>query len=154
MENDFQNEELIMTTLPKSKMMGDAAVDGLLAGLAAGVVMAVYLIVTGLMTGDGLSNILGRFAPGEPTTPLAGALSHLAVSAIYGALFGVFSMPLQNRVPIWAAGLVYGIVLFLVAQYTLLPGTGSSLLEVSPVHFGIAHLLYGGVLGWQVGRKR
>ena len=142
-----------MTTLPKSKTTGDAAVDGLLAGLLAGVVMAVYLLITGVVNGDGIGNILGRFAPGEATTPVAGALSHLAVAGIYGAVFGMLSMPLRKRVPAWAAGLVYGGVLFLIARYALLPGTGSSLLEVSVVHFGIGHLLYGGVLGWQTGRK-
>jgi hypothetical protein len=142
-----------MTTVPKSKTMGDAAVDGLLAGLAAGVVMAVYLLITGVVSGEGIGNILGRFAPGEPTTPIAGALSHLAVSAIYGAVFGIISMPLRKRVPAWVAGLVFGVVLFLIAQYALLPGTGSTLLEMSPLNFGIAHLMYGLVLGWQVGRK-
>ncbi len=142
-----------MATIPKSKSLGDAAVDGLLAGLWAGVVMAIYLLVTGVVGGDALGNILGRFAPGEPTTPVAGALSHLAVAAIYGAMFGVMANVLRKRVPIWAAGLVFGLGLFLIAQYALLPGTGSALLEVSPVHFGIAHGLYGGMLGWQVERR-
>lgn len=142
-----------MTTIPKSKTMGDAAVDGLLAGLAAGIAMAVYLLITGLLSGDNLANLLGRFAPGDPTTPVAGALSHLAVSAIYGALFGIFWMPLRKRVPALAMGLVYGVVLFLIAQYALLPGTGSSLLEMSPLNFAIAHLIYGLVLGWQVGKR-
>lgn len=141
-----------MTPLLKSKTTGDAAVDGLLAGLVAGVVMAGYLLITGVIGGDDLGLILGRFAPGGPTTPIAGALSHLAVAGIYGAVFGMLANVLRKRVPIWAAGLVFGLGLFLIAQYALLPGTGSALLEVSPVHFGIAHGLYGGILGWQVGR--
>lgn len=133
--------------------MGDAAVDGLLAGLGAGVVMAVYLLITGAITGEGIGSILGRFAPGEATTPVAGALSHLAVAGIYGAVFGMIALPLRKRVPAWAAGLVYGVALYLIARFALLPGTGSSLLELSPVHFGVAHVLYGGLLGWQVGRR-
>ena len=143
----------MMTQTKRNPKTGDAAVDGLLAGLGAGVVMAVYLLITGMLAGEAMGTIMGRFAPGGEATPLTGALSHLAVSAIYGAVFGVVTLPLRKRIPAWAAGLVFGMVLFLVAQYALLPGTGSSLLEMSPVHFGIAHLLYGGMLGWQVGRR-
>lgn len=142
-----------MTPLLKSKTTGDAAVDGLLAGLVAGVVMAGYLLITGVIGGDDLGLILGRFAPGGPTTPIAGALSHLAVAGIYGAVFGMLARFVPNRVPPWGAGVGYGLLLFVLAQYAFLPGTGSALLEVSPVHFGIAHLLYGGMLGMQVGRK-
>lgn len=143
----------MMTQTKKNSKTGDAAVDGLLAGLGAGVVMAVYLLITGMLGGETMGTTLGRFAPGGETTPLPGLLSHLAVSGIYGAVFGVIYLPLRKRVPAWVAGLVYAGVVFLVAQYVLLPGTGSSLLEISPVHFGLAHLLYGGVLGWQVGRR-
>lgn len=143
----------MVTQAKRDSRVGDAAVDGLLAGLGAGVVMAVYLLITGMLAGEAMGTIMGRFAPGGETTPLTGALSHLAVSAIYGAVFGVVTLPLRKRVPAWAAGLVFGMVLFLVARYALLPGTDSSLLEMPPVHFGIAHLLYGGVLGWQVGRR-
>lgn len=143
-----------MTTQTKrNTKTGDAAVDGLLAGLGAGVVMAVYLLIAGSLAGEALGTVMGRFAPTGEATALTGVLSHLAVSAIYGAVFGVLTLPLRKRVPAWLAGLVYASVLFLIAQYALLPGTGSSLLEVSPVHFGLAHLLYGGVLGWQIGRK-
>ena len=46
-----------MTTFPKSKTTGDAAVDGLLAGLVAGVVMAGYLLITGVVSGDDLGMI-------------------------------------------------------------------------------------------------
>ncbi|NUM47755.1 MAG: hypothetical protein HUU38_23870 [Anaerolineales bacterium] len=143
----------MMTETQQNSKIGDAAVDGLLAGLGAGVVMGVYLLVTGIFAGEAMGTILGRFAPGGEATPLTGVLSHLAVSAIYGAMFGVMANVLRKRVPIWAAGLVFGLGLFMIAQYALLPGTGSALLEVSPVHFGIAHGLYGGMLGWQVGRR-
>jgi hypothetical protein len=149
----FRDEEHTMTTIQKSRTVGDAAVDGLLAGMAAGVVMAVYLLVTGLIAGETFISILSRFSPGEPTTPLSGALAHLAVSAIYGALFGVIMMTLRQRVPAWATGMAYGVVLFLVARYALLPGTGSSLQEIFPLNFGVAHLIYGGVLAILIGRK-
>lgn len=143
----------MMTQTKKNSRTGDAAVDGLLAGLGSGVVMAVYLLITGILGGDAMGTIMGRFAPGGETTPVTGLLAHLAVSAIYGAVFGVVTLPLRKRIPVWVLGLVYGAALFLIARVALLPGTGSSLLEISPVHFGIAHLVYGGILGWQIGRK-
>lgn len=143
----------MMTQTKKNSKTGDAAVDGLLAGLGAGVLMAVYLLITGILAGNTMGTILGRFSPGGEATPLTGALAHMAVSAIYGAVFGVITLPLRKRVPMWGAGLVYGMVLFLIARFALLSETGSSLLEMSPLHFGIAHLLYGAVLGWQIGRK-
>ena len=42
---------------------GDAAVDGLLAGAAAGIAMAVYLVVAGLLAGEGPASVLARFDP-------------------------------------------------------------------------------------------
>lgn len=144
----------MMTQTKKNSRTGDAAVDGLLAGLGAGVVMAIYLLITGMIGGEAMGTIMGRFAPGRETAPLTGLLAHLAVSAIYGALFGVLSLPFRNRIPVWVMGLLFGLSLFLIAWYALLPGTGSSLLNISPANFGIAHLLYGGALGWQLNRKK
>ena len=42
---------------------GDAAVDGLLAGAAAGIAMAVYLVVAGLLAGEGPASVFARFDP-------------------------------------------------------------------------------------------
>ena len=84
--------------------------------------------------------------------PVTGALSHLAVSSIYGALFGVLSLPLGKRVPLWLAGVAYGLVLYVIARVAILPGTGSPLLEIPSLIFAAAHLFYGGVLGWLQGR--
>jgi len=142
-----------MINIKQNSNLGDAAVDGLLAGLGAGVAMVVYLMISGMVAGEGAGEVLGRFGPGILVTPLAGTLSHLAVSAIYGVFFGVIIHPLRNRFPGWLSGLVYGALLFLVAWFFLLPGSGSPLLELSPLRFGTAHLVYGIVLGWRVSKK-
>ncbi len=135
-----------MTTLPKSKTVGDRAVDGLLAGLAGGTAMAVYLILAGLLAGTGAGEVLSRFGP-QSVNPVQGALTHLAVSGIYGALFGTVAGSRDGRVPIWVRGSIYGIVLFLLAHYVLLPGSVTPLAEMPVNHFFMAHVVYGLALG-------
>ncbi len=130
---------------------GDAAVDGLLSGLGAGLVMAAYLVVVGLLRSEGPGVMLARFSAGAAISPWMGLLSHLAVSAMYGVVFGLLSRWILRRWSRtsagWIAGLLYGTLLFLVAELVILPGTGSPLSAIPPLHFAIAHLLYGLVLG-------
>ncbi len=133
--------------------IGDAAVDGLLAGLGAGVLMALVLALSGLFGGAGIAGTLALFTPFGSPGPLAGAISHLAVSAIYGAVFGVLYAPLRGRLPAWVAGSGYGVLLYLVARLALLPGTGSALIAIPPAIFLAAHLLYGLGLGFLISRK-
>jgi hypothetical protein len=120
---------------------GDAAVNGLLAGLAGGAAMLVFLVIAGLLQGDQILGTLGAFAPSGDGNPFMGALAHIAVSAIYGAVFGVLMPFLSSRIPFWIAGASYGLLLFLVAKYLLLPGAGSVLLSIGSLRFGIAHAL-------------
>ena len=107
----------------RRRTAGDAAVDGLLAGAAAGIAMAAYLVVTGLLAGEGPAVVLARFDPSGAgaASPLIGAVMHLAVSAVYGLLFGlIYRLIGRGRLAGRAAGaligLVYGLVLLLVAQ--------------------------------------
>ncbi len=137
---------------------GDAAVDGLLAGAGAGIAMAVYLVVIGLLTGEGPARMLARFDPAGSASPVAGALIHLAVSAVYGLLFGIiYRLVGRGRLAGRAAGvllgLAYGLALLLVAQALTLTGAGATLRGIPTVHFAIAHLIYGGVLGWLISRR-
>lgn len=164
----------------KSKTIGDAAVDGLFSGVLAGVLMAAYLVVVGLVVGEGPGTVLGRFAGGEVTTPLVGALSHLAVSAVYGALFGAGWHLIARRWPFtstlrqvqnttglsasdrlragslltWMGGLAYGVVLLVLAEVVILPRTASPLQEIPLVHWAVAHGIYGLTLGVLIHRGR
>jgi hypothetical protein len=133
----------------------EAAVDGLFAGAAAGLVMAVYLTLTALLRGEGPVSLLNRFAPTQASGPLAGLLMHLAISGIYGLLFGMLmALASQVRSLEWfvryttISGVLYGLILFLVAWFTLLPASGSALLELSFIDLGLAHILYGAALGY------
>jgi len=144
----------VLTSKPTTA--GDAAVDGLLSGVAAGIVMAVYLVAVGLVMGEGPGIVLSRFDPGEGASPLTGALMHLAVAGMYGMLFGLGHRLVARRwrhiLPGWLTGLAYGLALLLIAEAVILPGTDSPLREIAFVHFALAHMIYGLVLGSLHGR--
>jgi hypothetical protein len=144
----------------RRRTAGDAAVDGLLAGAAAGVAMAACLVVIGLLAGEGPAVVLARFDPSgaRAASPLIGAVMHLAVSAVYGLLFGlIYRLIGRGRLVGRAAGalmgLVYGLALFLLAQGLAATPAGAALREIPTLHFAVAHLVYGLVLGWLVGRS-
>lgn len=135
--------------------LSDAAVDGLLAGGAAGVAMALYLLIAVWIGGVGPVETLGRFDPAGSGSPVAGALAHLAVAAVYGALFGGLRRFIPFRRDDWRlgalCGLAFGLALWAVAVGVLLP-LGSPLRAIAPVHFAAAHGVYGVVLGFSTSR--
>jgi hypothetical protein len=135
----------------KKASAGDAAVDGLFSGLAAGLLMMAYLVLVGLFMGENPGIMLARFSASETITPWMGLLSHLAVSGIYGLIYGLLALSLARlgaRAPAsWIAGLVYGLLLFLAAWFVILPGTDLPLRDIPAVHLTAAHLLYGWLLG-------
>ena len=135
----------------RERKISDAALDGLFGGLAAGVAMALYLAVWGIFAGQAPGAVLGLFDPGKRGVVAAGALTHLAVASGYGILFGLIWWALRRGlrfgVPAWLAGVIYGVVLLLVARALVLPAYGSPLGEIPILHFGVAHAIYGAVLG-------
>lgn len=143
---------------PKSTL-GDSAVDGLLAGTGAGVLMALYVIVAGLLQGQSLASLMAQFDPSPSPSPFTGALAHLAVAGVYGALFAVLWRWLQklwNRAPGWLAGAAYGLVLCTLALAVLrLPAARPEgwLAAIGPLHLAVAHLVYGLALGYVLGRR-
>lgn len=138
---------------------GDAAVDGLLHGVGAGIVMVIYLIVIGVLTGAGLAATLSAFDLGQGTSPVRGALIHLAVAAIYGMLFSLIYRLIGHGRLIGRGGnviigLAYGLLMWLITQIAFATGINVALRSLPTVHFAVAHLAYGIVLGWLAGRTR
>ncbi len=115
--------------------------------------MMVFLLVAGLLGGVSVPVTLGIFAPAGDANPISGAFAHLAVSAIYGAGFGALVLLVGKRIPAWVTGILYGLMLFFIARFGFLSDTGSALLTITPGNFGIAHVVYGGVLGGLFIRK-
>ena len=137
----------------RARPASDAAIDGLFAGLAAGLLMGIVVILGGLLVGESPAAVLERFSTGHTTTPLSGGLMHLAVSVVYGIVFGLLAHALPSRVlrrlPGWLAGLLYGLLLLAVAVGALLPGLNSPLLEIPLWILALGHAVYGLVLGWR-----
>ncbi len=59
-----------------------------------------------------------------------------------------------SRVPGWMGGLVYGILLWVLAQTVILPGTDSPMRFIPLGLFAAAHAVYGLALGTFSGRMR
>lgn len=139
---------------------GDAAVNGLLAGAGGGIAMAAALVIAGMLTGVGPASTLAHFDPAgaDAASPLTGALIHLAVSAVYGLLFGVLCRWVgrgrwAGRATAMILGLAYGLLLWLMAQGLIATSAGAALREMPALHFAVAHLVYGIVTGWLIARQ-
>lgn len=133
---------------------GDAAVSGLLSGILAGVVMAAFLAAVGFAGGDSVAGVLSHFGGGEGASPLSALLTHLAVSGVYGIVWGYTLRIVRSLLPApaWLVGLAYGLLLFLVAQGIFLVGP-TLLTGIPPLQFLIAHAIYGLTLGLSTGRR-
>jgi uncharacterized membrane protein YagU involved in acid resistance len=147
-----------MKTMTKTNISyGDTAVDGLLGGALSGGLMAIYLIITGLIGGDGVGVTMARFAPSGNSSALVGTVGHLEVSAIYGVIFAL-ALAIIGRVwpnsgkLSWLLGAIFGLTLWLAAEFIILPAVDTPLQMIEPVHFALAHLVYGLALGLIVGR--
>jgi len=130
--------------------MAGAVVSGLLAGLWAGLAMLAYLMVAVWISGDAPVIILALFAPFDKPSPLTGALLNLAVSGTYGILYGLIWHWIPNpvhRASGWLVGLLYGMILLWVAKAVILPSPGIALTRIPLIHFSVAHLIYGLVVG-------
>ena len=149
------------SVLPNEKLqIGDAAVKGLFNGFIAGIGMAVVLVAAGLLSDVPAASTLDLFTPVSGSGPLTGLLAHLAISGIYGMVFGLlWSTVLRwlrtDSVLWWAvlSGAAYGLLLWLGAQFILLPTTGAAPGSIPAGQFLLAHLVYGLILGWLFGRN-
>jgi hypothetical protein len=138
---------------------GDTAIDGLIDGTLAGGAMALYLISAAILSGQDPLKILAGFDLGQWTSPVQGAVLHLAAAAMYGLIFSV-AMRLIWRgrsISPWASqsiGVGYGLLLWLIAP-SLSRGSIDALLRVVvSAHILIAHVIYGLVIGLRITRRR
>jgi hypothetical protein len=157
----MQTTKQISKQISKPMTVGDSAVHGLLNGVAAGLVMAGFVLVVELAMGTPPLAVFGYFDAGNSGSPVVGALTHIAISAIYGVGFGISAIALARLVrsgmtpALWlAAGLVYAALLFGIAEGVILPRTRSPLADLPVWALATAHALYGLVLGWLTGRSR
>ena len=144
----------------QNRSTGEAAVLGLFSGLWAGLVMAGFLLLAIILGGAGFRDTLADFSLSESAGLWIAGLTHLAVSAVYGLAFGLIYVFISQRIggeiPWWSAtalGTAYGLILWLLAVYILLPGTSYTWYEISPSVLVGAHLVYGFTLGALINRR-
>ncbi len=132
--------------------ISNLAVDGLIYGLVSGVAMYLGLAAFALLSGETPGAYLEHFSAGELTLPVQVLLSHLAVSAMYGVLFGALIWPVLARISSTKiiaifGGLAYGLFLLLLAQTAILPVTNSPLGQIPVWQWALGHGIYGLTLG-------
>ncbi len=141
------------TNTYKETRVGDEAVEGLLSGILAGLVMAGGVVVLEMLGGVPPLNVLGYFDATQGASPWLGLFTHVAVSGMYGVVFGMLALGLAKRFgtrmsfALWlGAGALYGMLIFGIAEWVILPRSDSPLREMPLWSFALAHLFYGAVL--------
>ena len=132
------------------------------AGLIAGLVFAMWAMIVGIFTSNlwappqGIAQAIGIGNPGHDfqIAPFVlGLMGHMMNSIIIGLFFFAIVAALKLRGGILViAGMVYGVVVYLVMYVVvlrgLLSGTSGSFLSANPEwSWIVAHLMYGVVLG-------
>lgn len=135
---------------------------GAIAGLAGGLAMAIVGAIISLTIGGDIwleskqiaAAVYGPAlaAPGFDAGPvLVGTLLHFAASAAFGAIFGIVMRRVLRLTSDFGtmvlAGLIYGMLLWLLAFFVVLPLFNPTLLETYAPSFIIQHIVYGMVTG-------
>jgi hypothetical protein len=132
---------------------------GTVAGLMGGLVLTGFTSIVDLVRGrdlwTGLKMAAYPFlrdrvmAPGfDPEAVLKGVMCHLAVSLIWGVLFGLIAYGMSRSATVWF-GLIWGIVAWIVTFYIVLPlATASLLTRGTPTLLAVGqHVLFGLTVG-------
>lgn len=140
--------------------VGDAAVEGLIYGIAAGLVMVLFVIAFEWLAGVMPLEVLSYFGVDAEASPWVGLFTHVAVSGIYGVVFGMLVLVAARLFgERWSLGvrlvlgIVYGLLIFVIAKSIILPRTASPLDEMPVWALATAHALYGFILAWLIGKK-
>jgi hypothetical protein len=148
------------STSPLPDIIGlGGAVSGLAGGLAMAVVAAlISLSIDGNIWLESKQIAAVVFGPAVTETPdfvagpvIVGSLIHILVSVILGALYGilsrrVFKLPSDFGTPV-LTGLIYGMVVWMIAYFVALPLMNPTLLETYAPAFIIQNIVYGVATG-------
>ena len=146
-----------------ARLPGVIGLAGALAGLGGGLVMALIgALLTHALDQDLwlqlqviASLVMGPAVAAESSFVagpiVVGALIHLTVAALLGALFEVIMRQIVRlrsafRIP-ELAGLGYGLLIWLVVYFAIIPAVIPLLLQIYAPALIIQHLVYGAVTG-------
>jgi uncharacterized YccA/Bax inhibitor family protein len=148
----------VVSPLPDVIGLG-GTIDGLIGGLAMAVVAAIISVMQGgdiwLESKQIATIVYGPAALAQEGfnfgPVLVGTLLHFAVSAALGAIFGIVTRRLLRLTSDFGtyvlAGLIYGMLVWLLAFFVVLPLFNPALLESYAPSFIVQHLVYGAVTG-------
>jgi hypothetical protein len=126
-------------------------VDGLWPGLVGGAIMMLFLLAAGLFNGLQPLTVFAYFLPDDSLPAAAGLGAHLAVSAVHGTIFGLITAVIGQRrpgkLPLWLAGILYALLLWLAASQIIIPSGLSGLGAIPAGQLLIAHIAYGTTMG-------
>jgi hypothetical protein len=104
-------------------------------------------VIASVIVGPAMTAQLG-FVVGPITI---GALIHLGLATLLGALFEILMRQIARRQPIYGlpeiAGLMYGLLIWLVAFFAVIPELVPLLFQIYEPALLIQHLVYGAVTG-------
>lgn len=177
----------VPTSAVTGRAVGAAAVRGASAGVAASMIMAIYAMIaaatyqhsgfftplyhiaTTFIAPDAMTTSMMRAAEGSTFyfslgPAVLGAVIHMMVGAMYGAIFGVGTRLAGLRgMAVVGAALVWGVVVFAISAWIGLPiaatvfGGGEPIRTMASMvgypTFLVEHLLYGGALGMMAGMR-
>lgn len=140
-----------------------AGLGGALAGLAGGLAMAITAAIIAWISGGDIWMIPKQIAamvygeaailePGFVAGPvIVGSLLHVITSATLGAIYGILSrrvlhLPTDFGTPL-LTGLIYGMLVWMVAYFVVLPVVNPYLLSGYDPVFMVQHIVFGTVMG-------
>ena len=128
-----------------------------IAGLVGTAAMTALLLVEPsiglpkIAMGQVLSSSLGLTTAHLPIGPALGWLLHFAIGMALGVIYAAVFEPRLPGPPV-GRGMLYGALVFLVAQVVFMPLVGGGLFSRGDLELItgslLGHLLYGGVVGW------
>lgn len=127
---------------------------GLIGGAIGGIVMGAFAMIVMAITGDGFFHpleLIGSIWWGAATTGsaviVAGLFTHVAVAMVLGLVYS-YAFPFAKVEPV-VQGLVFGAVVWFVAQILVLPQVAAYISDGFTVWmFLAAHVLFGASLGF------
>lgn len=134
------------------------ALGGAVAGMIAAVVMALVAMIRAAAGGLGfwlpMKNIAALFYGvdaliGGAGAAVVGIIIHLIVGAVAGLVLGLLAGNRLNVLTALIAGLVWGVVIWAVNTWIILPLVNQVMLDrvmTAPVWWLVYHLVFGGLL--------
>jgi len=132
---------------------------GSIAGLGGGLAMIVAAALLTAASGEDtwrepreIAQPLFGAVVGTDWAPIVvGTILHFLMAGLFGAIFGIVSrrilrLPSDYGAPV-LAGLMYGMMLWVVAYFVVLPILNPALLDTYAPSFIIQHIVYGVVTG-------